>query len=113
MPSENGVKPSYEQKRYSETEKRGKLRLVAAPGGSDGSVTLHADARLYAGLFDAGERAELALAPGRHAWVQVARGKARVNGQELEAGDGIALVEEPRVTIEGVADAELLAFDLA
>ncbi|HEV8550527.1 MAG TPA: pirin family protein [Polyangiaceae bacterium] len=112
MPSENGVKPSYEQKRYAAAEKRGKLRLVAAPGGADGSVAIHADARLYAGLFAAGEQAELGLEPGRHAWVQIARGKARVNGQELEAGDGIALVEEPRLTIEGVEDAEVLAFDL-
>jgi redox-sensitive bicupin YhaK (pirin superfamily) len=113
MPSERGVQPSYEQKHFPEAEKRGKLRLVAAPGGADGSVALHADARLYAGLFDQGERAVLPLDAGRHAWVQVARGRARVNGRELESGDGIALAEEPRVELEGLDDAELLVFDLA
>jgi redox-sensitive bicupin YhaK (pirin superfamily) len=113
MPSERGVKPSYEQKHFSEVEKRGKLRLVAAPGGRDGSVVLHADARLYAGLFDQGESAVLPLDEGRHAWIQVARGRARVNGQELESGDGLALVREAQVEIEGIADAELLVFDLA
>lgn len=113
MPSQQGVPPSYEQKRFAESEKRGVLRVVASPDGRDGSVALHADACLYAGVFAAGEKAALELAKGRHAWVQLARGRARVNGQELEAGDGIAFVEEPRVEIEGVAAAELLVFDLA
>jgi len=113
MPSERGVKPSYEQKHFPEAEKRGKLRLVAAPGGRDGSVVLHADARLYAGLFDQGESAVLPLDAGRHAWIQIARGRARVNGRELESGDGIALAEEPQIEIEGISDAELLVFDLA
>jgi redox-sensitive bicupin YhaK (pirin superfamily) len=113
VPSERGVQPSYEQKRFPTAEKRGKLRLVASPDGRDGSVSLHADARLYAGLFDGGETATLSLEAGRHAWVQVARGTVRVNGQDLEHGDGMALVEERAVTIEGVADAEVLVFDLA
>jgi redox-sensitive bicupin YhaK (pirin superfamily) len=113
MPSAQGVKPSYEERRFGDAEKRGKLRLVASPDGGEGSLSLHADARVYAGLFDAGEKAALTLEPGRHAWVQIARGRAKVNGQELEAGDGIALVQEAKVEIEGVADAELLAFDLA
>jgi len=113
MPSERGVSPSYEQKRFPASEKRGKLRLVASPDGHEGSVTLHADARVYAGLFDGGETATLPLEAGRYAWVQVARGKVRVNGQALEVGDGMALVEERTVAIEGVADAELIVFDLA
>src|SRR6187399_206822 len=100
MPSERGVQPSYEQKRFPSADKRGKLRLVASPDGHDGSVSMHADARLYAGLFDRGETATLSLDAGRQAWVQVARGKVRVNGQELERGDGMALVEEPSVAIE-------------
>lgn len=112
MPSQQGVPPSYEQKRFPASEKRGVLRLVASPDGRDGSVSLHADARLYAGLFDAGERAALDLPAGRHGWVQVARGRVRVNGQALEAGDGIALVEEARVEVEGLAAAEVLVFDL-
>ena len=113
MPSQQGVAPSYEQKRFVASEKRGVLRIVASPDGRDGSVSLHADARLYAGLFDAGQKAALELPPGRHAWVQVARGRVRVNGQELEAGDGIALAEETRVELEGVDAGEVLAFDLA
>jgi redox-sensitive bicupin YhaK (pirin superfamily) len=112
-PSERGVKPGYEQKRFSAAEKRGKLRLVASPDGREGSVSMHADALLYAGLFDQGESTELSLDEGRHAWIQVAKGRTRVNGHDLEAGDGMALVAEPRVTIEGLAEAELLVFDLA
>jgi len=113
MPSEPGVPPSYEQKRFPSQEKRGVLRVVASPDGRDGSVSLHADASLYAGLFEAGEKAALELTPGRHAWVQLARGRARVNGQQVEAGDGVALADEPRVEIEGVESAEVLVFELA
>jgi redox-sensitive bicupin YhaK (pirin superfamily) len=112
LPSVPGVRPSYEQKTFSAVEKRGRLRLVASPDGSDGSVSLHADVRLYAGLFDTGESTELALSTGRHAWVQVARGRARVNGVELEQGDGLAISDDPSVRVEGKAEAELLVFDL-
>jgi redox-sensitive bicupin YhaK (pirin superfamily) len=112
MPTERGIAPSYEQKTFPAAEKRGKLRVVASPDGRDGSIVIHADAVLHAGLFDAGERAELALAKDRHAWVHVARGLVRVNGQELVEGDGAALSNEATVTIEGVADAEVLVFDL-
>ena len=76
-------------------------------------MTIHADARLYAGLFDRGAAGELPLAEGRHAWVQVVRGRARVNGHDLEAGDGAALTGEPAVRIEGIAASEVLVFDLA
>jgi redox-sensitive bicupin YhaK (pirin superfamily) len=113
MPSEHGVAPSYEQKRFPASEKRGVLRLVASPDARDASVLLHADARLYAGLFDAGEKAALELGAGRVAWVQVARGDVRVNGAMLTAGDGAALVEEARLELEGIAGAEVLVFDLA
>jgi redox-sensitive bicupin YhaK (pirin superfamily) len=112
MPSERGLKPSYEQKAFSDEDKRGKLRVVASPDGRNGSVTIHSDAVLHAGLFDKGESAELTLREGRHAWVQIARGKARVNGRELEEGDGASLSEEPSVKIEGVAGGEVLVFDL-
>ncbi|MCC6645208.1 MAG: pirin family protein [Polyangiaceae bacterium] len=113
LPDRRGVTPSYEQKTFSDAEKQGRLRLVASPGGANGSVSIHADARLYAGRFAGGEQATLELSPGRHAWVQVARGAALVNGQALAAGDGAALSDEARVVVEGVADAELLVFDLA
>jgi quercetin 2,3-dioxygenase len=113
LPSQRGITPSYEQKTFSAEEKQGRLRRVASPDGRDGSVTIHTDTQLYAGVFSAGESAELPLAPGRHAWVQVARGAVRVNGQDLKAGDGAAFSEEPLVRVEGTGSGELLVFDLA
>jgi quercetin 2,3-dioxygenase len=113
MPRQRGIAPSYEQKRFTDAEKAGRLRLVAAADGRDGALSINADASVYAGLFDRGQRAELAIAAGRGAWVQVARGKVRVNGQALEEGDGLSLTDEPTVTIEGIDNAEILVFDLA
>jgi quercetin 2,3-dioxygenase len=112
-PGKRGIAPSYEQKAFRDDDKLGRLRVVAAPDGRDGSVTVHADAALYAGVFDAGQTAAHALAPGRHAWVHVVRGKARVNGTELGAGDAAALSGEAAVHIEGLDASELLVFDLA
>ncbi len=112
LPSERGIKPSYEQKAFPDAEKRGRLRVVASPDGRDGSVTIHTDALVYAGLFDKEEAAELRLDHGRHAWVHVARGKVRVNGRELKAGDGAALSQEDIVRVEGVDGGEVLVFDL-
>jgi redox-sensitive bicupin YhaK (pirin superfamily) len=91
----------------------GRLRLVASNNGRDGSVTIHTDASLYAGLFDKGATGELALGKDRHSWVQIARGQARVNGHVLSAGDGAALSGEALVRIEGVDASEVLVFDLA
>jgi quercetin 2,3-dioxygenase len=113
IPSERGIAPSYEQKAFSREEKQGRLRVVASPDGRDGSVSIHTDAVVHAGLLDKGEAAELALGPGRHAWVHVARGKVRVNGRDLKAGDGAALSEEAAVRVEGVDAGEVLLFDLA
>jgi redox-sensitive bicupin YhaK (pirin superfamily) len=113
LPNQRGMAPSYEQQTFGPEQKQGRLRVVASPDGRDGSVTLHADASLYAGLFDAGESAELELAPGRQAWVQVARGNVRVNGQALQAGDGAAITSEARVRVEGMDGGEVLLFDLA
>jgi hypothetical protein len=113
MPDKRGIKPGYEQKRFTDEDKRGKLRLVASRDGREGSVTIHTDATLYAGLFGTGEHAELALAPGRHAWIHVARGSVRVNGQLLSTGDGLAISDETTVVVDGVDDGELLVFDLA
>lgn len=112
VPSARNIAPSYEQRTFPASEKRGRLRVVASPDGRDGSVAIHTDAVVYAGLFDAGESAELSLARGRHAWVQVARGKVRVNDRELGAGDGAALSEEARVRVEGVEGGEVIVFDL-
>jgi len=112
LPERRGLTPGYEQKRFPESERRGRLRLVASRDGRDGSVTIHQDVAIWAGLFDAGEQAVHDLAPGRGAWIHVARGHAEVNGHPLSGGDGAAIAEEP-VTISGVDDAEVLLFDLA
>jgi redox-sensitive bicupin YhaK (pirin superfamily) len=113
VPDQRGLPPSYEQKRFGDDEKRGRLRLVASPDGADGSVTIHQDARLYATLLDPGARVQHPLAPGRHAWVQVLRGAITVNGETLAAGDGAALSEVATVELAGVEPAETLLFDLA
>jgi quercetin 2,3-dioxygenase len=113
QPSERGIEPSYEQRSFSREDKQGRLRVVAAPDGRDESVTIHADAVVYAGRFDEGQSSELALSRGRHAWAQIVRGRVRINGRELEAGDGVAISDEALVRIEGIDATELLVFDLA
>ncbi|MDM9557786.1 MULTISPECIES: pirin family protein [Bordetella] len=112
-PDVTGIAPEYEELSVPEAEKRGRLRQVASPDGADGSMRIHQDARVYAGLFDGAEQAELPLAAGRRAWVHMARGKAVVNGQVLAAGDGLALTDEAAVTIRDGEQAEVLVFDLA
>lgn len=113
MPAERDIKPGYEQKTFSDADKRGTLRLVASPDGAGGSVTIHADAKVYAGIFGAGERAELELPPKRGAWVHVARGRVKVNDQLVADGDGIALEDERAVRVEGIdGGGEVLVFDL-
>lgn len=112
-PNVRGIAPGYEQKTFAEDEKRGKLRLVASPDGAEGSVTVHADARLYAGLFDGAEAKELLLDPDRKAYVQLIRGELTVNGQVLNAGDAAKLEGESRLQLADGKDAEVLVFDLA
>jgi len=112
LPDRHGIAPSYEQKTFTREDKLGQLRLVASPDGASGSVTVHTDARLFAGLFDAGQVVEHPLASGRHAWVHVVRGGVRVNGVDLAAGDAVALSEERTVRIEGIDAGEVLVFDL-
>ncbi|MDI1258532.1 pirin family protein [Aquabacterium sp.] len=113
MPSEDGIKPGYEQKNFSAEDKRGRLRLVASPDGREGSVTIHADATLSVGLFDGDEQAELALDPSRKAYVHVARGQVVVNGEVLETGDALLLDGESALKVEQGQAAEVLVFDLA
>ena len=112
-PNVTGIAASYEQKTFAEAEKRGQLRLVAAPGGEQGAVTIHADARLYAGLFDGGETASLTLDPLRKAYVHLVRGQLEVNGHALQAGDAAMLANETDLTIGHGRAAEVLVFDLA
>ena len=112
-PNVRGIAPSYEQKTVPDTAKRGQLALVAAPEAGPHTVKIHADARLYAGLFDGAEGAELALDPARKAYVFVVRGGLTANGQRLNAGDAALLQAESRLTLDGAKDAEVLVFDLA
>jgi len=111
-PNVRGIPPGYEQKTFATAEKRGALRLVASPDGTSGSVTIHADARLYAGLFDGAEAAALALDPARKAYVHLVRGELFVNGQRLGAGDAALLAGEDKVELAAGRDAEVLLFDL-
>lgn len=111
-PDVTGIAPEYEEKRFPEADKRGRLRQLVSPDGADGSLRIHQDARLYAGLFDGTESAELPLAAGRRAWVHVARGSLVVNGQQLGAGDGLALQDEAAVRLGDGEGAEVLVFDL-
>jgi len=111
-PSARGIAPGYEQKHFDDAAKRGRLRLVASPDGADGSVTIHQDARVYAGLFDGAERAAHALAPGRKAYLHLARGTLTVNGTPLEAGDAVKLSGVAEVTLGKGTGAEALLFDL-
>jgi len=111
-PDVTGIAPEYEEKRFDDAEKRGRLRLVAAPDGADGAVRIHQDARLYVGLFDGEESAHLALAPGRRAWVHVARGAVTVNGHALQAGDAVAVSDEAALELSQGQEAEVLVFDL-
>jgi redox-sensitive bicupin YhaK (pirin superfamily) len=116
LPDAQGIEPGYEQKAFADADKRGRLLPVASPAGAahiDGSVTIHADAVIRAGLFDGAERAELALDPCRLAYVHVARGAVSVNGTALAAGDAARLDGESRLVIEHGRDAEVLVFDLA
>ena len=113
VPDRSGHQPGYEQKAFSTAERQGTLRLVASPDGRDGSVSIHQDATISAGLFAAGESAKHVVADKRYAWLQVARGGIEVAGETLAAGDAIAAVGPGELVIKGTADAEVLVFDLA
>jgi redox-sensitive bicupin YhaK (pirin superfamily) len=111
-PNVTGIEPGYEQKTFAASEKSGQLLLVASPDGAAGSVLIHADARMYSGLFDGAQAASLALAPGRKAYVHLVRGEVSVNGQRLFAGDAALLDDEQTVQLSQGRDAEVLVFDL-
>ena len=113
LPERPGLEPSYEQKAFPEEEKRGKLRLIAAPGGEDDSVTIHQDAKLYVSLLQPGEEVSHQLGKGRHAWLQVAKGTVDLNGKSLTQGDGTAISNEQKLSVKGLESAEILLFDLA
>lgn len=112
VPNQAGIAPEYQQQRFTPEEKRGRLRLIISPDGSDNSLHIHQDARVYAGLFDGDESATLALAPNRYAYVHVARGGVSLNGVALAEGDGVRVRNETALTLSHGNDAEVLVFDL-
>jgi quercetin 2,3-dioxygenase len=111
-PSADGLEPGYEQKRFTASEKRGRLRLVASPTGEDGSVRIQQDARVYTGLFNAAERTEFDVGKGRRAYAHVASGSIAVNETRLNAGDGVKITKAGRFALQSGRDAEVLMFDL-
>ena len=111
LPERRGIEPSYEQKSFPESERQGRLRLVASPDGAEGSVKINQDARLFAGLITSGEELRHAFASGRSGYLQVARGDVSVNGTKLTVGDGAMITDEKQITVSG-RDAEVLLFDL-
>ena len=112
IPDQVGLPPSYEQKAFPIEERRGQLRLAAAPAGRDGAVTVHQDARLFVANLEADERVVHKIERGRGVWLQLARGIVTVNGTEMREGDGAAVEDEPAIAIEADTDAEFLLFDL-
>ncbi len=114
QPNQTGVAPGYAETRFATQEKRGRLRLIVSPDGAEGSLTMHQDARVYAGLFDGAERASLNLTgtPARMLYVHVARGSVTANGTTLQAGDAMQIASDPTLELEKGQDAEVLVFDL-
>ncbi len=112
VPARRGLPPRYDQRAFPESERRGRLRLVVSPDGRDGSVTIGQDARLYVGLVDGAERVRHALPAGRSAWLHVARGSVRLNGQALGPGDGAALRDETELVLDDASAAECVLWEL-
>ncbi len=112
VPDRNGVEPRYQQKHFDAAQKRGRLCLMLSPDGANGSMSLYQNARVYAGLFDGGEKAELVLDPQRNAYVHLIRGQLRLNGTTLEEGDGARVRGEDRLILSDGQGAEVLVFDL-
>ncbi len=113
LPEARNLQPGYEQKNFTKEDRQGKFKVVAARDGAGGAVVVHQDMTLLAGSFAEGEQAKCSVAQGRHAWLHVARGKVRVNGTELEAGEALQVSDESAIEVTGVKDAEVLLFDLS
>jgi quercetin 2,3-dioxygenase len=113
LPDRRGHTPGYAQKAFDAAKKRGRLGVVASPDGREGSLTIHQDASVYLAELAANEGVEHALATGRHAWLQVLRGRVTAGGHELGAGDGLAVSDEPALAVKASEDAEVMLFDLA
>lgn len=113
LPNVSNSDPSYEQKEFTDTEKIGRLRLVASPKGRDGSLSIHQDANVYLSLVSHADEIVYSLQPGRHAWLQVLSGQLMVNDYSLSTSDGVAISDEPTITIKGTEESEFMLFDLA
>lgn len=113
LPEKDGIDPGYEQKAFSAAERSGRLLLVASGDARDGSIRIHRDVDLYSAVLTEGAETRLDLRPGRKVWVQLARGTAKVNGEQLYPGDGAALTDEAAVELHATSDAEILVFDMA
>lgn len=112
FPSDQNIQPEYEEKKFSDDEKRNRLRLIVSPDGSDGSVKIHQDARIFASLLDDGEEVVHSLEAGRSAWLQVAAGSVKLNDVALKQGDGAAVSQESQLSVTAEGPAEVLLFDL-
>ena len=112
LPNAESLQPGYEQKAFSEDERRGQFRLIASNDGREGSVALNQDVNLFASILDAGQEVESAMDPARYGWIQVARGSISVNGEDAGQGDGVVVVAESSLKIEARENAEVLLFDL-
>ena len=112
MPERGGIEPSYEEKRFTPEDKRGRFRLIASRDAAEGSLTIHQDARVFAAIVDKGKEVTHSFAAGRKGWLHVAQGRVMVNGRELATGDGAALTDEASVTVAGAEPSEVLLFDL-
>jgi hypothetical protein len=113
LPERKGLKPGYEQKAFPESERQGRWRVLASRDAREGSLTVHQDVVLLGTLLGQGEQTGYTLAPGRHAWLQLVRGRATLNGVALKAGDGVAISDESRLVLSASEPAEALLFDLA
>jgi redox-sensitive bicupin YhaK (pirin superfamily) len=111
-PSKEGIKPSYEEKKFSSDDKKNRLRLIVSPTGEEGSLTIHQDAKLFASVLDEGKAVDYRLGPGRHGWVQVLRGGLELNGEPLSEGDGAAISEIKELNLVAKQASEVLVFDL-
>jgi quercetin 2,3-dioxygenase len=112
QPDRDNIEPSYEEKRFDTEQKRGRLRLIVSPDRAEGSLLIHQDARIYAGLFDGAEQADLEVRAGRRLYVHVARGALTANGVVLDAGDALQVTRDAKLRLEHGKDAEVLVFDL-
>jgi len=112
VPERRGLPPSYEQKRFDPAQKRNRLQLVASPDGQDGSLSIRQDARVYLAELTPGATVTHSLATGRHAWLQLVRGRVRIGEQTLQTSDGLAVSDEPTLTLQAEDEAEVILFDL-